>query len=168
MPLDWDLDIMTPGVIRPQFEGEFHRTIKKVGEDIDGLKANTAIAAMMTLLNDLSDTGSVTEEEYKLLLTLLSPFAPHVTEELWQILGGKELLCKQPWPQYDEKKCVEQTVEIVVQVCGKIKAHIMIDADAGEEATLAAAKAAVADQLDGKTVVKEICVPGKLVNFVAK
>ncbi|HQQ89136.1 MAG TPA: leucine--tRNA ligase, partial [Oscillospiraceae bacterium] len=165
----WALqDIMTPGVIRPQFEGEFHRTIKKVGEDIDGLKANTAIAAMMTLLNDLSDTGSVTEEEYKLLLTLLSPFAPHVTEELWQILGGKELLCKQPWPQYDEKKCVEQTVEIVVQVCGKIKAHIMIDADAGEEATLAAAKAAVADQLDGKTVVKEICVPGKLVNFVAK
>ncbi|HPD88293.1 MAG TPA: leucine--tRNA ligase [Oscillospiraceae bacterium] len=165
----WALqDIMTPGVIRPQFEGEFHRTIKKVGEDIDGLKANTAIAAMMTLLNDLSDTGSVTEEEYKLLLTLLSPFAPHVTEELWQILGGRELLCKQPWPQYDEKKCVEQTVEIVVQVCGKIKAHIMIDADAGEEATLAAAKAAVADQLDGKTVVKEICVPGKLVNFVAK
>jgi leucyl-tRNA synthetase len=165
----WALqDIMTPGVIRPQFEGEFHRTIKKVGEDIDGLKANTAIAAMMTLLNDLSDTGSVTEGEYKLLLTLLSPFAPHVTEELWQILGGKELLCKQPWPQYDEKKCVEQTVEIVVQVCGKIKAHIMIDADAGEEATLAAAKAAVADQLDGKTVVKEICVPGKLVNFVAK
>ncbi|HNW04680.1 MAG TPA: leucine--tRNA ligase [Oscillospiraceae bacterium] len=165
----WALqESVAPGGVRPQFEGEFHRTIRKVGEDIDALKANTAIAAMMTLLNDLCDAGSVTAEEYKLLLTLANPFAPHVTEELWQILGGKGLLCKQPWPQYDEKKCVEQTVEIVIQICGKIKARIDIDADASERETLEAAKAAVAALLDGKTVVKEICVPGKLVNLVVK
>ncbi len=159
---------LVPGGVRPQLEGAFHRTIRKVGEDIDSLKANTAIAAMMTLLNDLSDSGSVTGEEYKLMLMLLNPFAPHVTEELWEIVGGRGLLCKQAWPRYDEKKCRERTVEIVIQICGKIKARIDIDAGASEHEMLEAAKIAVAGLLSGKTLVKEICVPGKLVNLVVK
>ena len=165
----WALqDIVNGEGIRSELEGSLNRCIKKVGEDADNLKANTAIAAMMTLLNDITATGSVTRDEYEIFLTLLNPFAPHITEEIWQSLGHKELLCKQPWPQYDEAKCVEATVEMVVQLCGKIKARMTVPAGADKEACLAAAKEAAAKELEGKTIIKEIVVPGKLVNFVVK
>ena len=161
-------DIVNGEGIRSELESSLNRCIKKVGEDADNLKANTAIAAMMTLLNDITATGSVTRDEYEIFLTLLNPFAPHITEEIWQSLGHKELLCKQPWPQYDEAKCVEATVEMVVQLCGKIKARMTVPAGADKEACLAAAKEAAAKELEGKTIIKEIVVPGKLVNFVVK
>ena len=165
----WALqDIVNGEGIRSELESSLNRCIKKVGEDVDNLKANTAIAAMMTLLNDITATGSVTRDEYEIFLTLLNPFAPHITEEIWQNLGHKELLCKQPWPQYDEAKCVEATVEMVVQLCGKIKARMTVPAGADKEACLAAAKEAAAKELEGKTIIKEIVVPGKLVNFVVK
>ena len=165
----WALqDIMQGEGIRPELESSFHRCIKKVGEDADNLKANTAIAAMMTLLNDITATGSITKDEYEIFITLLNPFAPHITEEIWQNLGHEEMLCKQPWPQYDEAKCVESTVEMVVQICGKIKARMTVAANADKEACLAAAKEAAAKELEGKTILKEIVVPGKLVNFVVK
>ena len=165
----WALqDIVNGEGIRLELESSLNRCIKKVGEDADNLKANTAIAAMMTLLNDITATGSVTKDEYEIFLTLLNPFAPHITEEIWQNLGHKELLCKQPWPQYDEAKCVEATVEMVVQLCGKIKARMTVPAGADKEACLAAAKEAAAKELEGKTIIKEIVVPGKLVNFVVK
>ena len=165
----WALqDIMQGEGIRPELESNFHKCLKKVSEDIDNLKANTAIAAMMSLINDITSTGSITKDEYELFLTMLNPFAPHITEELWQILGHEELLCKQDWPQYDEAKCTEATVEMVVQICGKIRARMNVAADADKDTCIAAAKEAAAKDLEGKTIIKEICVPGKLVNFVAK
>ena len=165
----WALqDIMQGEGIRPELESSFHRCIKKVGEDADNLKANTAIAAMMTLLNDITAAGSITKDEYEIFITLLNPFAPHITEEIWQNLGHEEMLCKQPWPQYDEAKCVESIVEMVVQICGKIKARMTVAANADKEACLAAAKEAASKELEGKTILKEIVVPGKLVNFVVK
>ena len=165
----WALqDIISGEGISPDLEAGFHKCIKKVGEDADSLKANTAIAAMMTLLNDITATGSITKDEYEIFITLLNPFAPHITEEIWEILGHDELLCKQSWPQYDESKCVEATVEMVVQICGKIKARMNVAADADKDTCIAAAKEAAAAELEGKTILKEICVPGKLVNFVAK
>lgn len=168
----WGLqDILTTEeTIRPVLEGAFHRAIKKVSLDIDALKCNTAIAALMALLNDIMDAGSITKGEFKILLLLLNPFAPHVTEELWETLafGGK--VTDQPWPVWEEEKCVEQTVEIAVQVNGKVRARVMIPADADNAAAIAAAKAdeKVAESIDGKVIVKEICVPGKLVNIVVK
>ena len=165
----WALqDIMSGEGIRAELESNFHKTIKKVGEDVDNLKANTAIAAMMSLINDITSTGSITKAEYELFITLLNPFAPHITEELWETLGHDELLCKQDWPAYDEAKCVDATIEMVVQICGKIKARMNVPADADKDTCIAAAKEAAAAELEGKTILKEICVPGKLVNFVAK
>ncbi len=165
----WALqDMMSGKGVRPELEAGFHKCIKKVGEDADNLKANTAIAAMMSLINDITATGSITKDEYEIFITLLNPFAPHITEEIWQLLGHDELLCKQSWPQYDESKCVEATVEMVVQICGKIKARMNVAADADKDTCIAAAKEAAAAELEGKTIIKEICVPGKLVNFVAK
>ena len=162
---------LLPGdAIRPALETVAHRTIKKVGEDIDALKANTAIAQMMTYVNALSDNGGATKPEYEVLLQLLNPFAPHMTEELWEQLGHAERLAYHPWPQYDPAKCTEQTVEIAVQVNGKIKARIHVAADIDQPAALAAAKAepAVAAAIAGKTLVKEIYVKGKLVNLAVK
>ena len=168
----WGLqDVLTQeDAVRPALEGVFHRTIKKVSLDIDALKCNTAIAALMSLLNDIMDTGSVTREEFKIFLLLLNPFAPHMTEELWETLafGGK--VTDQAWPEWDEEKCVEQTVEIAVQVNGKVRARVTVPAGADNVAAIAAAKAdgKVAESIAGKTIVKEICVPGKLVNIVVK
>ena len=146
-----------------------HRTINKVGDDADNLKANTAIAALMTMLNEFYDKG-VNKAEYMTFLTLLNPFAPHITEELWQQMGGKGLLSIAPWPQYDEAKCAENTVEIAVQVNGKVRARVTVAADisAPEAIALAKAEPNVEKELAGKTVVKEIYVPGKLVNLAAK
>ena len=153
-----------------ELESSFHKTIKKVTEDIETLKFNTAIASMMALINEISDKGSLTKTEMQTFLVLLNPFAPHITEELWQVLGYEGMLNQQSWPVYDESKCVDDTVEIVVQICGKIKARLQVPADLSKEDLLAAAKgdAAIAQALEGKQIIKEIVVPGKLVNIVAK
>ena len=149
-----------------------HQTIKKVGSDIEGLKMNTAIAQLMTLVNALYDNGGATRAEYETLVQLLNPFAPHMTEELWEKLGHThtQQLAYYPWPSYDETKCVEATVEIAVQVNGKVKARLTVPADITAEDAIAAAKAepAVAAALEGKTLVKEIYVKGRLVNLAAK
>ena len=162
---------LVPGEgVRPELEAVANRTIKKVGEDIDALKANTAIAQLMIYVNALSDNGGATKAEYELLLQLLNPFAPHMTEELWQQLGHTEQLAYHAWPTYDEAKCVEQTIEIAVQVNGKVKARIKVAAAIESADAIAAAKAepAVAEAIAGKTIAKEIYVKGRLVNIAVK
>ena len=164
-------DVMTPEeTLRPALEGLFHKTIKKVSEDIEQLKFNTAIAALMTLLNEITATGSITKGELRLFTLLLDPFAPHVTEEVWSKIGTSGMACQQPWPQYDEEKCKDSTVQIVVQVNGKVRARLDVAADITKEDALAAAKAheKIAPAVAGKTIVKEIYVPGKLVNLVCR
>ena len=168
----WGLaDQIVPGEgYRPALESSIHRTIKKVGEDIEVLKHNTAIAAMMSLVNDFYAAGGVTKDELGTLLVLLNPFAPHITEELWQHCGFEGQIAHTAWPAYDEAKCVESTVEVLVQLNGKPKVRLALAAGLDAAATLAAVKAdaAVATLLEGKTLVKEIAVPGKLVNLVVK
>ena len=164
-------DIMTPEEgYSPELEGSFHKLIRKVSEDIEGLKCNTAIAAMMSVLNEISDKGSVTRGELRTFITLLNPFAPHLTEEMNEAIGGKELLVHAKWPEYDPAKCVDAAVEIAVQVSGKIKARLMIPSDAAEEEVkaLVMADANVQAALAGKSIIKEIYVKGKLYNIVAK
>ena len=153
-----------------ELEGSFHKLIKKVSEDIEGLKCNTAIAAMMSVLNEIYDKGSVTCGELMTFITLLNPFAPHITEEINEAIGGKEMLAKTKWPEYDPAKCVDADVEIAVQVSGKIKARLMIPSDSTEESVkaLVMANDSVKAALEGKTVLKEIYVKGKLYNIVAK
>ncbi len=153
-----------------ELEGSFHKLIKKVSEDIEGLKCNTAIAAMMSVLNEIYDKGSVTRGELMTFITLLNPFAPHITEEINEAIGGKEMLAKTKWPEYDPAKCVDADVEIAVQVSGKIKARLMIPSDSTEESVkaLVMANDSVKAALEGKTVLKEIYVKGKLYNIVAK
>ena len=157
---------------RPAMETLMHQTIKKVSADIEGLKMNTAIAQLMTLVNALYDNGGATKAELETVVQLLNPFAPHMTEELWEKLGHShnEQLAYYPWPQYEEAKCVESTVEIAVQVNGKVKARLKVAADIDAAAAIAAAKAdpAVAAALEGKQVVKEIYVKGRLVNLAVK
>ena len=147
-----------------------HKTIKKVTEDIEAMKFNTAIAAMMSLLNEIYSVGSITKKEFRDLLIILYPFAPHITEELYQLIGCEGILSHQEWVSFDEALCVDKTIEIVAQINGKIRAKLMIAADADKDEVLALAKAdaAVAKDLDGKNIIKEIYVPGKLVNIVAK
>ena len=168
----WNLsEKVLPGEgIRAELEGIVNRTIKKVGEDIENLKHNTAIAAMMSLLNELEAAGGATRAELEVLVQLTNPFAPHITEEVWERMGHSDQLAYHPWPSYDETKCVESTVEIAVQVNGKLRARLTVAADIAKEDAIAAAKAepSVAAALEGKTVVKEIFVPGKLVNLAAK
>ena len=164
-------DIMTPEEgYSPELEGSFHKLIRKVSEDIEGLKCNTAIAAMMSVLNEINDKGSVTRGELRTFITLLNPFAPHLTEEMNEAIGGKEMLVHAKWPEYDPAKCVDAAVEIAVQVSGKIKARLMIPSDAAEEEVkaLVMADANVQAALAGKSIIKEIYVKGKLYNIVAK
>ena len=153
-----------------ELESAFHKTIKKVTEDIEELKMNTAIASLMALLNDISGKGKINKAEFKTLLILLNPFAPHISEELWVCCGYEGMLNQTTWPKYDEAKCVESSIEIVAQVNGKIKARINIPADitANDAISLAKSEPAVASEIDGKTVVKELYVPKKLVNIVVK
>ena len=153
-----------------ELESSFHKTIKKVSEDIETLKYNTAIAAMMTLLNDIYAKGSITKAEFKTFITLLNPFAPHVTEEMWQIAGFEGMLNETSWPEYSEDKCKDATIEIVVQVNGKLKTKLQVSAESSQEEVLSAAKDddKVKTAIDGKNIVKEIYVKGKLVNIVAK
>ena len=147
-----------------------HRTIQKVTEDIEVLKMNTAIAAMMSLLNEIYEQKSITRGEFKTLLTLLNPFAPHITEELWQQAGYEGQLAHAKWLAYDEAKCVESTVEIAVQVNGRLRAKLTVATGIAKEEAVAAAKAEpnVAREIAGKTVCKEIYVPDKLVNIAVR
>ena len=164
-------DIMTPEEgYSPELEGSFHKLIRKVSEDIEGLKCNTAIAAMMSVLNEINDKGSVTRGELRTFITLLNPFAPHLTEEMSEAIGGKEMLVHAKWPEYDPAKCVDAAVEIAVQISGKIKARLMIPSDAAEEEVkaLVMADANVQAALADKSIIKEIYVKGKLYNIVAK
>ena len=149
---------------------KMHKTIKKVSEDIESMKFNTAIAAMMTLLNDIYDAGSITRKEFRDLLVLLYPFAPHVSEELYQLIGCEGVLSEQEWVTYDEALCVDDMIEIVVQINGKVKTKMNIPADAEKEAVLeqAAADTKIIEATAGKTIIKQIYVPKKLVNFVVK
>ena len=157
--------------IRPELEGAFNKAIKKVGEDIENIKFNTAIATLMALINDISNVKSINKEELRIFSILLNPFAPHVTEEVYEACKlGNGILAEAEWPEYDESKCVDESVEIVVQVNGKIKAKLNIPVDADKDAVLDLAKndENVKKAIDGMKIIKEIVVPKKLVNLVVK
>lgn len=147
-----------------------HKTIKKVSDDIESMKFNTAIAAMMTLLNEIYNVGSITKKEFRDLLIILNPFAPHVTEELYQMIGCEGVLYEQEWVTYDEALCKDDTIEIVCQINGKVKSKLTIPTDAAKDDVIALAKAdeAIVKATEGKNIVKEIYVPNKLVNLVVK
>ena len=168
----WNLlDIVTDGdEYSKELSSSMHKTIKKVSEDIEQMKFNTAIAALMTLLNQIYSKGSINKAELKSLILLINPFAPHVTEEMWEVMNFGGAVTDQSWPEFDEAKCVDATVEIAVQVNGKIKARIDVATDISSEDAIAAAKEvdAVKELIDGKTVVKELYVKSKLVNIVVK
>ena len=169
----WNLqnNLIDGDKIRPELESAFHKTIKKVGEDIENIKFNTAIAALMALINDISNVKSINKEELRIFSILLNPFAPHVTEEVYEACKlGDGILAEAKWPEYDESKCVDDTVEIVVQVNGKIKAKLNVPVDASKDELLTLAKAdeKVQAATDGMNIIKEIVVPKKLVNIVVK
>lgn len=168
----WGLqDILVPGDdFSKELESSFHKTIKKVSEDIETLKYNTAIAALMTLINQIYDNGKITVAELKAFITMLNPFAPHVTEEIWEEQSFGGMLATSKWVEYDEEKCVEDTVEIVVQINGKIRAKLMIASNVESDEAIALAKAdeKISAEIAGKTIVKELYVPGRLVNIVVK
>ena len=168
----WALqDILTEGdEYSKELESAFHKTIKKVSEDIEGMKFNTAIAALMTLLNDIYNKGAINNAELKTFVTLLNPFAPHVTEEIWAAQNYGGMLANGHWVDFDEAKCVDDEIEIVAQINGKVRAKLMIpaDIDSAEAIELAKKDSAIAAAIDGKTVVKELYVKGRLVNIVVK
>lgn len=157
--------------IRPELESAFHKAIKKVGDDIENIKFNTAIATLMALINDITATGAITKEELKIFTILLNPFAPHVTEEVFEMCKlGDGIVAEQKWPEYDEAKCKDETIEIVVQVNGKIKTKLNIPVESEKNAVLEMAKADanVAKAIENMNIIKEIYVPNKLVNLVVK
>ena len=165
----WKLqDILVDGEgYSADLETKMHQTIKKVSSDFETLKYNTAIAAMMGLINEFTKKNAVTKGEYRTLLLLLNPVAPHITEELWQAVGFEGRVYQQTWPTYEEAKTIESTVEIAVQLNGKVRATIQISKDEAQDSAIAKAKEALGDKLTGN-VIKEIYVPGRLVNIVAK
>ncbi len=157
--------------IRPELESSFHKAIKKVGDDIENIKFNTAIATLMALINDITATGAITKEELRIFTILLNPFAPHVTEEVFEMCKlGDGIVAEQKWPEYDEAKCKDETIEIVVQVNGKIKTKLNIPVESEKNAVLDMAKADanVAKAIENMNIIKEIYVPNKLVNLVIK
>ena len=157
--------------IRPELESSFHKAIKKVGDDIENIKFNTAIATLMALINDITATGAITKEELKIFTILLNPFAPHITEEVFEMCKlGDGIVAEQKWPEYDEAKCKDETIEIVVQVNGKIKTKLNIPVESEKNAVLEMAKADanVAKAIENMNIIKEIYVPNKLVNLVVK
>ncbi len=167
----WNLqDCVKGDGMSKKLESAFHKTIKKVSEDTETLKFNTAIAALMALMNEISAAGSITREELRIYTILLNPFAPHITEEVWSNLGFEGMVCQSQWPEYDEAKCKDETVQIVLQVNGKVRMRADVAADISKEDALALAKSEqkIADEISGKSIVKEIYVPGKLVNIVVK
>ncbi|MBQ8324525.1 MAG: leucine--tRNA ligase [Clostridia bacterium] len=161
---------MLSDTVSPELEASLHRTIKKVTDDIEAMKFNTAIAAMMALLNEIHAAGSIDKESLKTLAKLLCPFAPHICEEVWAELGGEGFCSAAEWPVYDEAKTKVSSVEIAVQICGKLRGKITIPAEATEEEAFAAAMAdeTLAPQLAGKQIIKKIYVKGRLFNIVAK
>lgn len=168
----WALqDILTEGDgYSKELESAFHKTIKKVSEDIESMKFNTAIAALMTLLNDIYNKGSINNAELKTFVTLLNPFAPHVTEEIWAAQNYGGMLADGHWVDFDEAKCIDDEIEIVAQINGKVRAKLMIPAeiDSAEAIELAKKDPAIATAIEGKNVVKELYVKGRLVNIVVK
>ena len=168
----WALqDILTEGDgYSKELESALHKTIKKVSEDIEGMKFNTAIAALMTLLNDIYNKGSINNAELKTFVTLLNPFAPHVTEEIWAVQNYGGMLADGHWVDFDEAKCIDDEIEIVAQINGKVRAKLMIPAeiDSAEAIELAKKDPAIAAAIEGKNVVKELYVKGRLVNIVVK
>ena len=169
----WNLQsILVDGeAIRPEMENSFHKAIKKVSYDIENLKFNTAIAALMALMNIIAEKGSINKAELSVFTMLLNPFAPHVTEEVWSEMKlGEGMVTEQIWPKYDESKCKDDVIEIVVQVNGKVRTRLSVAADIQKDDAIALAKAEdrIAAEINGKNVVKEIYVPGKLVNIVVK
>ena len=169
----WNLQsILVDGeAIRPEMENSFHKAIKKVSCDIENLKFNTAIAALMALMNVIAEKGSINKAELSVFTMLLNPFAPHVTEEVWSEMKlGEGMVTEQTWPKYDESKCKDDVIEIVVQVNGKVRTRLSVAADIQKDDAIALAKAEnrIAAEINGKNVVKEIYVPGKLVNIVVK
>ncbi len=163
-------EIINSEGVTKELESAFHKTIKKVTSDIEELKFNTAIAAMMTLTNEIYDKGSLTKDEMMTFVKLLCPFAPHICEEIWESLGGKGFCSLAEWPTYDEAKTVDSTVEIAVQINGKLRGTIMIPAEISKEDALEAVKndERIKPFIEGKTIIKEIFVPKKLVNLVVK
>ena len=169
----WNLQsILVDGeAIRPEMENSFHKAIKKVSYDIENLKFNTAIAALMALMNVIAEKGSINKAELSVFTMLLNPFAPHVTEEVWSEMKlGESMVTEQTWPKYDESKCKDDVIEIVVQVNGKVRTRLSVAADIQKDDAIALAKAEdrIAAEINGKNIVKEIYVPGKLVNIVVK
>ncbi len=161
-------DIVKGNGVTPELESPIHKTVKKVSTDIDEMKFNTAIAAMMSLMNEIYEHGSLTRDELLTLSALLCPFAPHVCEEVWEVMGGEGLCSLAPYPVWDESKTTDKTLEIVVQVLGKLRAKFSVPSDITKDEALKLAKESVANLIEGKTVIKEIYVPGKLVNLVIK
>ena len=155
---------------RPHFASKMHKLIKKVSADIDGMQFNTAIAAMMTILNDFYQYGSISRGELKDFLIMLYPFAPHITEEMYQNCGFGGYIHDAKWPEFDESMCKDDEIEIAVQINGKLKDRAVISADAAQDEVLELVKKnqKIAAELDGKTIVKEIYVKGKLVNIVVR
>lgn len=168
----WNLqDVLVDGKLRKELEASFHKTIKKVSYDIENLKFNTAIAALMSLINEIYETGNITYEELKIFTILLNPFAPHVTEEIFEIQSlGTGMVCEQAWPKFDESKCAQSTVEIAIQVNGKIKAKLIVTKNMPKDEVINLAKSneKIVPLLKDKNILKEIYVEGKLVNIVAK
>ncbi len=163
-------DIAKGHGVTPKLESSFHKTVKKVTLDIEDMKFNTAIAAMMSLLNEISDCGTLTVDELKTFAAILCPFAPHLCEEIWEACGGEGLCSLSAWPEYDESKTVDSTIEVAVQVNGKLRATVQLPLNCEKEQAIAIARAdeRVIAAIEGKTVVKEISVPNKIVNIVVK
>ena len=168
----WALqDILIDGDdYREELKASFHKTVKKVTDDIENLKFNTAIAALMTLINEIYATKQINKCELKTFITLLNPFAPHITEEIYENIGFVGMLNEQKWPEYDESLCVDDTIEIVAQINGKVKAKLVIGVDEDKDDVIAKVKAEpkIQEAVNGKNIIKEIYVPGKLVNIVVK
>ncbi len=168
----WNLqDVLVDGKLRKELEASFHKTIKKVSYDIENLKFNTAIAALMSLINEIYETGNITYEELKIFTILLNPFAPHVTEEIFEIQRlGTGMVCEQAWPKFNESKCAQSTVEIAIQINGKIKAKLIVPKNMSKDEVINLAKndEKIVPLLKDKNILKEIYVEGKLVNIVAK
>ena len=154
----------------PKLNSRLHKTIRKVSQDIEDMKFNTAIAAMMSFLNDVDEVGAITVDELSVFIRLLSPFAPHIAEEIWEMIGGEGLCSLAPWPQHDDAKTVDETIHIAVQINGKTRSIIEIPNNCAADVALAVARAdeKVATFLEGKTVVKEIFVPNKILNIVVR
>ncbi len=164
------LDMAKGSGATPKLEVAFNKTIKKVSEDIEEMKFNTAIAAMMSLVNDIYDAGTLTLDELKSFIGILCPFAPHLCEEMWSELGESALLSVSAWPTWDEAKTVDSVIEIGVQINGKFRGTVSVPADASKDevAAIVKADAKIASQIEGKTIVKEIVVPGKIANIIVK